>query len=255
VSELQAKAVSDDSALLSVRIRRHSRSHTTGEITVSDHETEQVLCVPTMLFHEIGWFQGFQPNTGPYLRTLLDPAHSRYLPRSEVETDPSWKQLIPYCIFIHAGQILHYTRGKAGGEARLRSLRSVGIGGHISIEDRQNVPDAVYATGMRREIEEEIEIGTAWTESLVGLINDDETDVGRVHLGVVHLFRLDQPKVRPREASIKDTGFAPPADLIARLEEFETWSQICLENLFRDGRMPAEAASGGAEPEDSPPGK
>ncbi|MCA9115933.1 MAG: phosphoesterase [Planctomycetaceae bacterium] len=187
-----------------------------------------------MLFHEIGWFQGFQTETGPYLRTLLDPAHSQYLPRHQVETDPSWKQLIPYCIFECQGEIFSYQRGESGGESRLKSLRSIGIGGHISTEDQQNTPDAVYATGMRREIEEEIEIGTTWTESLVGLINDDESDVGRVHLGVVHLFRLDAPKVLPREESIKNTGFAPPAEFINRLDEFETWSQICLKNLFGD---------------------
>ena len=202
---------------------------------MSSHETELVLCVPTMLFHEIGWFQGFQPETGPLLRTLLDPAHSQYLPRSEVETDPSWKQLIPYCVFTCGGQILHYRRGQSGGESRLKSRRSIGIGGHISIEDQQNMPEAVYATGMQREIDEEIEISTNWSESLIGMINDDETDVGKVHLGVVHLFRLDEPKVSPREESIRDTEFAPPADLLGKLDEFETWSQICLKELCGAG--------------------
>jgi predicted NUDIX family phosphoesterase len=65
----------------------------------------------------------------------------------------------------------------------------------------------------------------------VGLINDDETEVGRVHLGIVHIFDLDAPKVRPREESILESGFAPPAELVRDLDSFETWSQICLNHL------------------------
>jgi predicted NUDIX family phosphoesterase len=66
----------------------------------------------------------------------------------------------------------------------------------------------------------------------VGLINDDQTEVGRVHLGIVHLFELEEPKVRPREESIIETGFASPAKLTTDLASFETWSQICLKHLF-----------------------
>lgn len=66
----------------------------------------------------------------------------------------------------------------------------------------------------------------------MGIINDDESEVGRVHLGIVHVFDLNEPKVRPREASMIETGFAPPAELLAAEGEFETWSEICLKNLF-----------------------
>jgi predicted NUDIX family phosphoesterase len=85
---------------------------------------------------------------------------------------------------------------------------------------------------MRREIEEEVFVETSFTQSCVGLINDDQTEVGRVHLGIVHLFELEAPKVRPREESIIETGFASPAKLTTDLDSFETWSQICLKHLF-----------------------
>ncbi|MCA9111922.1 MAG: phosphoesterase, partial [Planctomycetaceae bacterium] len=64
------------------------------------------------------------------------------------------------------------------------------------------------------------------------LINDDATEVGRVHLGVVHLFDLESAKVQPREESIIETGFAEPAELVQQRDAFETWSQICLDHLF-----------------------
>ena len=193
--------------------------------------TEHVLVVPTLLFHELGYFQGFSSRVEPYLNTLLDPSYTSYRPRDQVEDDPSFKQLIPYCIFRFGKTVFQYKRGTEQGEGRLHSKRSIGVGGHISSADTET-GDSPYREGLRREIEEEVYIETTYTESCVGLINDDETEVGKVHLGVVHIFELDQPKVRPREASIIDTGFADPADLIDCRDQFESWSQICLDHLF-----------------------
>ena len=87
---------------------------------------------------------------------------------------------------------------------------------------------------MRRELEEEVVIESRYAESCVGLINDDETPVGQVHLGVVHLVELEQPAVTPREADILDAGFLPVEELLADLSGFETWSQYCLRALFGD---------------------
>ncbi len=138
---------------------------------------------------------------------------------NEVETDPSYKQLIPYCIFRCGEAVFHYRRGKIQGEGRLRGLRSIGIGGHISSTDAETA-EASYLAAMRREIEEEVFLESAYTQKCVGLINDDLTDVGRVHLGIVHLFELEAPKVRPREESIIETGFASPAELTKDSHEF-----------------------------------
>lgn len=199
-------------------------------MTVSHQQVEQVLVVPTLLFHEIGYFQGFSSEPEPYLKTLLDPSYTSYRPRDQVEEDPSFKQLIPYCIFRHDGKLFHYKRGTAQGEERLHSKRSIGIGGHISSDD-ENASDSPYLEGMRREIEEEVFIETEYSQRCVGLINDDQTEVGKVHLGIVHLFDLEAPKVLPREKSIKETGFAKPSELAYDLQNFETWSQICLEHI------------------------
>src|SRR5207244_13475017 len=131
-----------------------------------------------------------------------------YRARSEVETDPSFKQLIPYVVLRWGDQVFHYTRGQRGTEARLRALRSVGVGGHISADDSTLFGDP-YREGMLREITEEVLIETDYAERCVGLINDDSNPVGQVHLGIVHVLELGEPRVRRRESALTRSGFAP----------------------------------------------
>lgn len=198
-------------------------------------KTEQVMVVPTELFHSCGYFQGFSADAPKYLDTLLNPSNTHYLPRDKMEQDPSFKQLIPYCIFQHTDDsgvchVFQYTRGKGAGEARLHSKKSVGIGGHISTLDSDD--DSPYDEGMRRELEEEVVIDCNYTQRLVGLINDDENEVGKVHLGIVHIFTTDAPKVISRETEIEQSGFLPVSEILDDLESYETWSKICLSHLF-----------------------
>ncbi len=200
-------------------------------------QSERVLVVPTGLFHRLGRFQGFCHEATRYLDELLKPDNTRFLPRSEVEEDPSQKQLIPYVIFRHtdaagAVRLFQYTRGTGQGEGRLHRKRSVGVGGHISADDVGMHSADPYAEGLRRELEEEVVIDTPYRQRCVGLINDDRTPVGRVHLGVVHLFDVQRPAVRPREADLLESGFELVDRLLADLTGFETWSQICLQALF-----------------------
>jgi predicted NUDIX family phosphoesterase len=200
---------------------------------------ERVLVVPTSRFHALGHFQGFSDDMDRYLPALLDGEDLSYRPRGEMEQDPSFKQLIPYVLFRYvdaAGvvNIFQYTRGGGQGEKRLHAKRSVGVGGHISLEDaadRASHHD-VYREGMLRELTEEVQIATSYHELCVGLLNDDETPVGQVHLGVVHLCDVDQPAVTPREADILDAGFRPVNEILQQLDGFETWSQIVVKALF-----------------------
>ena len=118
-------------------------------------EVEQILVIPTSVFEECGYFQGFSADTARYLHRILDPEVTDYLPRDKMEQDPSFKQLIPYCIFRHTAQdgsvsLFQYARGKGGGEARLHAKFSVGIGGHISSVDADD--DSPYDKGMQREL-------------------------------------------------------------------------------------------------------
>lgn len=199
---------------------------------------EQILVVPTSLFRELGYFQGFSAEADRYLPRLLEGDQVQYRPRGEMEEDASFKQLIPYVLFRWtdgAGTVhlFEYQRGSGQGERRLHAKRSVGVGGHISTLDaKAGHLSRVYREGMRRELEEEVAIETEYCERIAGLINDDETPVGRVHLGVVHLCDVEAPHIRPREADILDGRFRPVEEILPRLAEFESWSEIVVRALF-----------------------
>jgi len=199
---------------------------------------ERVLVVPTSKFHALGHFQGFSANVGKYIPALLETDQISYRPRGQMEEDPSFKQLIPYVLFRFTDSagivnLFQYTRGGGQGEKRLHAKRSVGIGGHISTEDSTGGTSGdVYREGMQRELDEEVIIETPYQQRCVGLINDDQTPVGRVHLGVVHLFDVEQPAVRPRETEILDAGFRPLDTILPELDQFESWSEIVVQALF-----------------------
>lgn len=204
---------------------------------VLEVHTEQVLVVPTALFRRLGYFQGFCADVDRYRDELLRPANVSYHPRGQMEQDPSFKQLIPYCLFRHTradgvATIFQYTRGTGQGEGRLHSKHSVGVGGHISADDVGDGAADPYREGMRRELAEEVYIDTAYREQCVGLINDDESEVGQVHLGIVHLFDVEKPAIRPRESELIECRFRPIESLLADLSGFESWSSICLKALF-----------------------
>ena len=206
---------------------------------MSTVKMEHILVVPTQLFHEIGHVQGFTENVQPYLDILLDTDNTSYRPRNAMEEDPSFKQLIPYVIFRYrtdAGktQLFQYTRGGGQGESRLHQKRSIGIGGHISSVDAVRKDADPYQQGMQREMDEEVQVDTAYDMTCLGLINDDETEVGRVHLGIVHICDVAEPRVTPRESEILESGFRPVSELLEDMDGFETWSSICLQALFGD---------------------
>jgi predicted NUDIX family phosphoesterase len=197
---------------------------------VRDKAAERVLVVPTAVFHEAGVFQGFSPRADHYLPRLLDPRHLSYRARAEAETDPSFKQLIPYVVLRCGGQLFHYTRGQRATETRLQALRSIGVGGHICADDA-SLFDSPYREAMFREVAEEVHLASPYDERCLGLINDDSTPVGQVHLGIVHVFDLAEPKVTRREQALTRAGFAPIEELRLERNEFETWSQIALDAI------------------------
>ncbi len=203
-------------------------------------QTERVLVVPTEVFKELGYFQGFSRDAQRNLDALIHPDHAVYRSRGKMENDPNFKQLIPYVVFRHidsAGvvSVFRYTRGGGQGEQRLRAKHSIGVGGHISIDDAGGAASRqAYHEGMRRELEEEVIIETPYVDRCVGMLNDDQTDVGQVHLGIVHLADVERPAIRPREAEIIDARFQPVDEILANLEGYETWSRICMIALFGD---------------------
>lgn len=195
---------------------------------------EQVLVAKRDVIERIGMFQGLMFEVDKYLDTLFQPGQLRFMPRPAAEQDPSHKQLIPYVIMEHEGKVLSYVRGKRSGESRLVAKRSIGIGGHINpVDDMPLFGDfrEVYLNAVHREVAEEVIVDTEYTERVVALINDDSTEVGSVHLGVVHHWTLKEPKVSRREQVIAQMEFLGLEELQAVKDNMETWSQLCLEYL------------------------
>ena len=198
---------------------------------------ENVLVVKRSLFDELGSFQGLQFQPQRYLDALLARGNNHFLARALAETDPTHKQIIPYALLACGDRVLHYVRGKKAGEQRLVAKGSIGIGGHMNDEDDSIFTwdparaEQSYRTAVEREVNEEVVIDTPFEDRIVALLNDDATEVGRVHLGVVHVFRLAEPKVQKREAMITNLGFLTKSELLEQRENLETWSQICVDQL------------------------
>ncbi len=200
---------------------------------MSKYGEENILVISRALFDGMGAFQGFCPDVARYLPGILDPANNFFLRRDEAEEDPAYKQIIPYAVFHHGSRILHYYRGRGGGEKRLAAKGSIGIGGHINDSDHaaSSLDRDTYTVGVEREIEEELVISCGHRQRIIGLINDDSNEVGKVHLGVVHLVTLDDERVEPGEENITDLSFRPLDELREERERLESWSSMCLEHL------------------------
>src|SRR4026207_1670190 len=145
---------------------------------------ENVLVVRRELFDELGSFQGLSFEPEKYLKAILSRGRNFFIPRPEAENDPAYKQIIPYALIAFGKTVLHYVRGKKTGEQRLVAKGSIGIGGHQEEKD-----------------------DTPFEDRIVALLNDDSTEVGRVHLGIVHIFKLKEPNVQKREAMITGLTF------------------------------------------------
>jgi predicted NUDIX family phosphoesterase len=190
---------------------------------------ENILVVPRAVFEKIGAFQGLSLETDRYIQAFLDPANNLFMPRSLAEEDPTHKQIIPYLVIRVQNRILTYTRGKSGGEARLHAKISLGIGGHMNDGDShaKHFDHDAYLRAVERELHEELEITAPYHQRIAGLINDDSNEVGRVHLGVVHLIDLDQESVQAREDAIHNLQLLTPTEIIEKIEDLESWSAIC----------------------------
>ncbi|MHB8524097.1 MAG: hypothetical protein ACYDH9_25525 [Limisphaerales bacterium] len=207
---------------------------------------ERVLCFERRLFEELGVFQGLSLEVEKYLPVLTSAAQLVYLNRSDAEQDKRYKQLIPYVLLICGDKILRYRRGKGGQETRLHGLYSVGIGGHISEEDHGLFSsNRGYQDGMRRELMEEVAVEQV-KEAAVAVINDDSTEVGCVHFGVVHVMPVATENVAGRRSGIVGPEFVLMADARKDPSGYESWSRFCLAHL--DVLLSKAAALGVATP-------
>lgn len=198
---------------------------------------EQILVIPRSVLNDLGAFQGFANKFERYLEAFFAPGVAFFTDRAPAEENPTLQQIIPYCLIAHEGKFLVYTRGKLGGEKRLHAKKSLGLGGHINPQpgrEAQAFTREDYQASVLRELLEEIHWdATTCPHTTLGLIKDDSNPVGQVHLGVCVLFQpATPPSLEVLEGCILEPQWLTYDELAARREEFETWSQLVIDELF-----------------------
>ena len=207
------------------------------ENTNNNKDGEVVLTIRREAFDIMGAFNGYKSLRGKgqeLLGVLQEQANVVYAPRSSCETDANLKQLIPYIAIISGDSILAYERSVSGSEDRLHGQMSIGIGGHINLEDNSENPVLALLEGAAREALEEagieVDLDTL-AKSIYGMVNDESNPVGQVHLGVCFVLKLDPEQeaevLSKCEHTLKNPKFIPIIDLEDPqfFMKMETWSQ------------------------------
>lgn len=158
---------------------------------------------------------------------------SFFMPRAEVEEDPSYQQIIPYVVFRHGDRYFLTRRLRASSEKRLRQQYSLGVGGHINPGDVEG-GDPV-ADGLKREWEEEVSYRGHFQSRLLGLLKDESSPVSKVHLGVVFLVEGDSPEIEIRETDKLAGELLTLDEMKIHYLEMESWSQIVYDRLLAGG--------------------
>ena len=188
---------------------------------------EQVLVVPrASVIDGPGWL-GVRPADLARILAVVE-RDGRFEPRSSAETDASLKQVIPYLVLRDGPRVFLMRRTRAGGDARLHDRWSIGVGGHL------NPGDGDVHGGLRREWSEEVEAAFVPEFRFVGLLNDDTTDVGSVHIGLVFEADAADRPVAVRETEKLSGSFVDLPAVREVYDGLETWSQLILPSLERD---------------------
>lgn len=198
---------------------------------------EQILVVnrKELFNNEENHFYGFIQKNDEKTKKIIDTFESYEVKRrGDMEEDPSYKQLIGYVLLKDANtnEVLVYKRLVGGGEVRLHGKASVGIGGHMNEVEGKTIFEMLKINAAR-ELNEEV--GVSEEEALnnlhfIGLINDDKTEVGQVHVGVVYECKVDKSKVEVKEDDTLVIKWMT-ANEAKEEENYETWSEF-LKPIF-----------------------
>ena len=186
--------------------------------------TEQVMVVERAAIAQHLVDRGLvTEHTDAVLETIAD-AHF-FVDRPTAEKSPQYKQIIPYVLIRRGDAWFLLQRTRKQTEARLHDLLSLGVGGHIN----PDTPDLI--DGLQKELEEEVGVEGDYEITFAGILNDDTTEVGSVHLGTVFILDTDS-EVVVRETDKMTGRWVATAELKPLREQMETWTQIVYDALI-----------------------
>jgi predicted NUDIX family phosphoesterase len=197
---------------------------------------EFVYVVERERLFDLAFPQGFAPAASDRKaaadRIARIRRHGFFVERRRAEQNSSWKQVIPYVVVRKGDSILLLERTGKQGEARLHGKLSIGVGGHVNPVDTQG--DALF-DGLKRELEEELTVTGPIELRAAGFLNDDSTDVGAVHYGLVAVADARRAEVAIRETELMSGRFVATGELrdLCRRERarFESWSSLLIDRL------------------------
>lgn len=197
---------------------------------------EQIIVVPRkVLFNdEKNAFNGFLHKNNIKGKDIFN-ALSEYevKRRGDMEEDSTFKQLISYCLLENEkGEILVYERLSGGGEERLHGQSSIGVGGHMNDVMGADSINEVLRVNAQRELEEEVSLAKEDSQNMeyLGFINDDNNEVGKVHMGIVFKITVNTTDVEAKETDTLRIKWVEKGS-IESYDDFETWSALILQDL------------------------
>jgi predicted NUDIX family phosphoesterase len=206
-------------------------------------QDELILVVPrAQIFADTDAWHGLKEvDFEQYLQIITDK--KEFLPRSAMEIDFNYKQIIPYLIFTHDNNYFVMQRKSDASEVRLRNKITLGIGGHIREEDMNpsfgeatknmkvmEANDVPLFSWAVREFHEEVNYAGDLKVKPLGILNDDSNDVGKVHIGFVLLLQGNNADISVK-SELKSGKLMRLDDCYAQRELMESWSQFVVDFL------------------------
>jgi predicted NUDIX family phosphoesterase len=187
---------------------------------------EQVLVVPRAAIEMFIPSKGICQVAENELKALVE-SNARFMPRELAEYDLNFKQIIPYLVFAYQEQLFLMQRSEKPSEARLASKFSLGVGGHLRAKDLASGSLFDWA---KREFLEEVEFAGTVKPELVGFVNDESSQVGQVHTGVLWLVRASSPVIAVKE-ELKSGELVSLAHCQKNYALLESWSQMVVDHF------------------------
>ncbi len=213
-------------------------------------KSENALVFPAQLLSKVGWFHGINKKYRKYENILLDPKNTRFIKRLDAENDLTHRQIVSYVLVERKKQLLRFVRGKyVSAQAFLKGRYCIGFGGHAQESDYEqwklfSQKDSGYNASVQRVLEEELKLPknsiAPKNLKIIGVLNDDSSDVGKRHFAFIHKLNLDHIKEEiistslKKEKAINQLTFVPIKNLGKNFERYEYWSKLCVGTFFKE---------------------